>query len=120
MREGVPYLFGRNRTGPFSGFSAAKDRLDAAVQLRTPWVIHDLRRTLATGMNDLKVPPHIVEAVINHVSGAKGGVAGTYNWALYREEKREALDFWAAHVLKLGQPLLQVVTTDTETTFAEA
>ena len=55
------------------------------------------RRTAATGMVDLGVLPHVVEAVLNHVSGHKAGVAGVYNGEL-RAEKRQALDLWAAHV----------------------
>jgi hypothetical protein len=49
-------------------------------------------------MSDLGVQPHIVEAVLNHVSGHKAGVAGIYNRGAYRKEKREALDFWAYHL----------------------
>ena len=45
--------------------------------------------------------PHVVEAVLNHVSGHKSGVAGIYNRALYAKEKREALDRWARHLLEL-------------------
>ena len=46
-----------------------------------PWTLHDLRRTGATRMADSGVQPHIIEAVLNHVSGHKGGVAGIYNRA---------------------------------------
>ena len=63
-----------------------------------PWVIHDLRRTCATGMAELGIPPHIVEACLNHVSGARAGVAGTYNRAAYSDEKKLALERWADHV----------------------
>ena len=49
-------------------------------------------------MASIGVAPHIVEAVLNHVSGAKGGVAGTYNREQYEPEKRAALERWAAHV----------------------
>ena len=45
--------------------------------------------------------PHVVEAVLNHVSGAKAGVAGTYNQYQYLEEKRDALNAWGAHVANL-------------------
>jgi hypothetical protein len=62
------------------------------------WIIHDLRRTAATGMADLGVLPHIIEAILNHVSGHKGGVAGIYNRARYEEPMREALAKWGAHV----------------------
>ena len=63
------------------------------------WVIHDLRRTVVTRMAELGVQPHIIEAVINHASGHKGGVAGVYNRATYDREKRAALNLWAEHVL---------------------
>jgi integrase len=61
--------------------------------------LHDLRRSVATGMAELGVQPHVVEAVLNHVSGHKSGVAGVYNRASYDKEKRAALDRWADHVL---------------------
>ncbi len=49
-------------------------------------------------MADLGVQPHVIEAVLNHVSGHKAGVAGIYNRATYEKEKRETLDRWAQHV----------------------
>jgi hypothetical protein len=49
-------------------------------------------------MHALGVAPHVVEATLNHVSGHKAGVAGTYNLAEYRPEKQEALRRWAQHV----------------------
>ena len=64
-----------------------------------PWTLHDLRRTVVTGMNELGIAPHVVEAVVNHVSGrAKAGVAGVYNRAAYAIEKRTALQAWADHL----------------------
>lgn len=63
-----------------------------------PWTPHDLRRTVATGMAEIGVEPHIVEAVLNHVSGFKGGVAGVYNRATYEPQKQAALDKWARQV----------------------
>lgn len=90
---------------PTTGWSRAKARIDAAItelnggEPIPAWRLHDLRRTAATGMaEDLKIAPHIVEAALNHVSGAKAGVAGTYNRALYLEERKSALHRWAAHV----------------------
>ena len=63
-----------------------------------PWRVHDFRRTAATGLAELGVLPHIIEAVLNHVSGHKSGVAGIYNRARYESEMREALQRWADHV----------------------
>ena len=66
-----------------------------------PWRLHDLRRTAATGMAEIGVAPHIVEAALNHISGHKGGVAGIYNRAAYAQEKKAALERWADHVARL-------------------
>jgi integrase len=67
--------------------------------------LHDLRRTAATVMADrLGVQPHIIEAVLNHVSGHKGGVAGVYNHARYLGPMREALEAWATHVAAVVAP----------------
>ena len=50
-------------------------------------------------MAEIGIQPHIIEAVVNHVSGHKGGVAGVYNRATYAAEKRAALDRWAAWLM---------------------
>jgi integrase len=65
------------------------------------WTLHDLRRTMATRMADLGVQPHVIEAVLNHVSGHKAGVAGVYNRSTYADEKRAALDLWGSYVATL-------------------
>ena len=84
--------------GGFSGWSRAKASLDNAATV-APWTLHDLRRTAATRMADSGVQPHIIEAVLNHVSGHKGGVAGIYNRATYEPEKRAALDTLAIYIM---------------------
>jgi integrase len=103
---GRTMVFGRNDTHGFAGWAIAKARLDQHIAkangAMAPWVVHDLRRTVATCMAEkLKVPPHIIEAVLNHVSGHRAGVAGIYNRASYATEKREALSLWAEHVLAI-------------------
>ena len=90
-------VFGEGDEG-FSGWSRAKRVLDKTAKLKEAWVLHDLRRTAATRMADLGVQPHIVEAVLNHVSGHRAGVAGIYNRSAYKAEKRAALDLWANHI----------------------
>jgi integrase len=83
----------------FTSWSRGKSLLDASLAKTganpKPWTLHDLRRSVATGMAELGVAPHIVEAVLNHVSGHKAGVAGIYNRATYEKEKRAALVLWA-------------------------
>jgi integrase len=76
----------------------AKARRDKQTTLISAWRLHDIRRTVATRMAELGVLPHVVEAVLNHVSGHKAGVAGVYNRSSYAAEKRDALDLWGKHV----------------------
>jgi integrase len=92
-----------------SGFTKMKQKLDAAMLEEAkkehgdnaavaPWRLHDLRRTCATGMARIGIAPHIIEAALNHVSGAKAGVAGTYNREDYLPERKVAMERWAAYV----------------------
>jgi integrase len=89
-------VFGAGKGG-FSGWGQSKARMDRRSGL-SGWRIHDLRRTSVTGMAEIGIQPHVIEAVVNHVSGHKGGVAGIYNRAGYAAEKRDALQRWADHV----------------------
>jgi integrase len=84
--------------GGFQGWSKSKDALDEKTKGIQAWRLHDIRRTVATSMGDLGVHPHIIEAVLNHVSGHKAGVAGIYNRATYAAEKAAALTLWADHL----------------------
>jgi integrase len=103
-------VFGRIGTG-FSGWSKAKSELDAAiaaareerrVKPMESWRLHDVRRSFVTMVNERRIaPPHIVEAIVNHISGTKGGVAGVYNHALYLEDRTEALAAWGLYVADL-------------------
>ena len=67
-----------------------------------PFVLHDVRRSVATKMADLGIQPHIIEEILGHSrSGHKSGVAGIYNRASYAKEMRAALALWADHVRSL-------------------
>ncbi len=92
-------VFTTNGRSPISGFGRLKDRLDGAVGA-SDWRLHDIRRTVATGMAKAGVQPHIVEAVLNHRSGIVSGVAAVYNRHAYLGEKREALTQWAGIITK--------------------
>jgi integrase len=101
-----PRKNGHNDTLPqcrgYQGWSKSKAALDETTSWIKPWRLHDIRRTVATRMGDeLGVQPHIIEAVLNHVSGHKAGIAGIYNHATYAEQKRTALDMWAEHLEKI-------------------
>jgi integrase len=95
---------------PFAGWSKSKRALDRATKARAketgvapaafaPWNVHDLRRTVATGLQSLGVRLEVTEAVLNHISGSRGGIAGVYQRHDWASEKRAALESWAAHVL---------------------
>jgi integrase len=97
--------------GPFQGWSNAKAALDHRMlealgrkngkAVFKPWRLHDIRRTVATGLGDMGAAPHVIESILNHISGHRSGVAGVYNRAVYAVEKREALDRWAARVVEI-------------------
>ncbi len=93
-RNSRDFLFGEG-TGGYQGWSKSKAKLDENLGRMTPWRVHDLRRTVATGMANIGIQPHIIEACLNHVSGHKAGVAGVYNRSSYTKEKRFALDAWS-------------------------
>jgi integrase len=95
-------LFGDRADGGFTNWSFCKHELDARLGgAVTSWRLHDLRRTCATKMGDLGVLPHVVEAALNHQSGAKRGIAGIYNKSPYQREVQTALALWAEHVMAL-------------------
>jgi integrase len=87
------YVFTTTRKSPVGGFSKMLKRLSARSNT-SEWRLHDLRRTAASGMARLSVSPHVIEKILNHVSGTFAGVAGIYNRYGYDSEKREALEKW--------------------------
>ena len=91
----------RGKDTTASGFSKWKRQLDQASGVKH-WRLHDVRRTVSTGLARLEVPPHVIERVLNHTTGTFGGVAGTYNRFAYESEKRAALSVWAEHILKFA------------------
>src|SRR5215471_4349398 len=91
MRRGDrDFVFGIARAGGFSGWSKSKIALDKAVAFKEEWRLHDLRRTVRTGLGKLGIQPHIAEAVLNHIR--------TYDRNTYAAEKSAALDQWATHL----------------------
>jgi integrase len=85
---------------PFNGFSKGMDQFRTACGI-DHWTLHDLRRTLATGMARLGVQPHCIEALLNHVSGTLSPVAQIYNRHSYLPEARAAIERWETHVAAL-------------------
>jgi len=72
----------------------------ATVELE-PWVNHDLRRVVRSGLSSLKIADHVAEAVLAHV---RPGIAGTYDRHSYIDEKRDALIAWGAKLRSIAEP----------------
>lgn len=95
-----------------SGFSRALTRIianmakDLAGENQEPstvehFTLHDLRRTMATGLQRLGVRLEVTEAVLNHVAGTRGGLVGVYQRHDFLDEKRQALNAWSAEVARI-------------------
>jgi integrase len=93
------------------GETAALGESVEDVKAPAHWTFHDLRRTTASGMAGLGIPPHVVEAVLNHKSGTIKGVAAIYNRYSYADEKKAALEAWARKLATIvsGKPSGNVV-----------
>jgi integrase len=107
--EGSKFVFTTNARTAVSGFSKAKPALDRAMaelagEGSSPipgWVLHDLRRTVATNLQRLGVRLEVTESVLNHVSGSRAGIVGVYQKHDYATEKRQALDVWATRLAEI-------------------
>ncbi len=98
--EGRIHVFGRQGSNGFGGWSATMTdlrlRITALVGKAPDWTLHDLRRTMRSGLGRLGVPPHIAELAIGH---ARKGIEATYDRYHYGAEIATALDRWAEHVM---------------------
>jgi integrase len=112
--QGVPrtgtLVFSFDGTTQFQGFSKAKRRLDHVSRV-SDWTLHDLRRTVVSGMARLGVAPHVADKILNHQSGTISGVAAVYQRHEFMSERKEALHRWAQHVAKLIPPAAPLANT---------
>jgi integrase len=101
QRAGREFVFG-NRGGSFSAWSYSTMALNTRIATEGKplphWTLHDLRRTMRTGLGKIGVPPHIAELAINHV---KGGVEAIYDRFRYDDEIKAALARWTDHVITI-------------------
>jgi integrase len=97
-------VFTTNERTPVSGFSRAKSRLDALMGDPPEWVLHDLRRTAASGMARLGIAPHVVDRILGHTAGTIRGVAAVYNRFQYLPERKAALEAWSRFIETLVRP----------------
>jgi integrase len=101
-RRARDHLFGDRAAGGFASWHHGKRDLDSRLAGNVkPWRVHDIRRTVATGMADIGIEPHHIEAALNHFGGHRRGVAGIYNRSAYERAVKTALARWAEHVLAL-------------------
>jgi integrase len=100
------FIFTSGETRRLGNMSRARALLDASIKPKMPWVLHDLRRTVASGMAALDIKLPVIEKVLNHKSGSFRGIVGVYQRHEYAAEKRHALQRWANHVegLVSGKP----------------
>jgi integrase len=120
--KGADLIFTTTGMRHVSGYSKAKASLDkhmleplrselsAVESVGQPagvgeWILHDLRRTAATGMARLNIAPHVVDRILNHVSGTIRGVAAVYNRHAYLDERNAALEAWGRYVERLVRPV---------------
>ncbi|MCE3248726.1 MAG: phage integrase family protein [Geminicoccaceae bacterium] len=93
-----PYLLSATGERPWCDFPRSKRYLDARLPGMAPWVLHDIRRSVATGLQRLGARLETIEAVLGHVSGSRRGIVGTYQRHAFATEARAALDGWGRHV----------------------
>jgi integrase len=93
-------VFSRNGVTAVGDFSSQKRSLDGLCGVST-WRLHDLRRTMVSGMARHGVAPHVADKILNHVGGTISGVAAVYQRHEFLKERRDALESWGAHVVGL-------------------
>jgi integrase len=92
-----PFVFTTTGNKPFQGFSKSKARLDQASNV-TNWRLHDLRRTIVSGMARKRVAPHVADKILNHQAHTLPGAARVYQQHDFLDERRDALDLWSDHI----------------------
>jgi integrase len=101
-RIGERFVLTSNGEAPSSGYSKGKRKLDALLPPdMAPWRLHDIRRTVASGMARLGANLPVIERLLNHSSGSFAGIVGVYQKHDFADEKRRALDAWGAFVTDL-------------------
>src|SRR5580704_11125495 len=95
---GSDFVFTINGRNPIRGTHLVKRRIDALAPSIPTWVLHDIRRTVASGMARLGVNLPVIEKLLNHVSGSFAGIVGVYQRHSFADEKRAAMAAWARHV----------------------
>jgi hypothetical protein len=108
------FVFSPGGTAP-SGFSRAKTRLDGLIaklndgEPIAPWILHDIRRSTASGLAAQGVNLPVIERCLNHVSGSFAGIVGVYQRYDFADEMRAAMDRWGRYVEAMAETVGNVV-----------
>jgi integrase len=116
MPRHARFVFATSAGKNFQSFKRAKADLDRRSGV-TEWRLHDLRRTVVTGMARLGIPPHVADKILNHQSGTISGVAAVYQKHEFLDERKAALDLWAGHVARIiraAKPSVEGAVGDSE------
>lgn len=107
---GSDFVFSSDGSKPIAAWARAKKQIDKLAAI-DPWRVHDLRRTVATGLQRLGVSLQVVEAILGHTAGSRAGIVQIYQRYSYADEKRAALEAWGAHVIALieGRPVGKIL-----------
>jgi hypothetical protein len=73
-----------------------------------PWRFHDLRRTVATHMEEIGIPPHIVGSVLNHSPRGFKGITSIYTRGELIFDRRKALTAWSRYLSLLLEKTARV------------
>ena len=96
--------FGTARGKRFQRFGREKRVIDKLCGV-AGWRLHDLRRTIVSGMARLGIPPHVADKILNHQAGTISGVAAVYQRHDFLAERKEALDRWGTDVAQIVEAL---------------
>jgi integrase len=100
--EGCRFVFTNSGVKPIGNLNRFTQRLKG-LSFRD-WVVHDLRRSAAAGLQRLNIRTEVIELCLNHRGGSFAGVAGTYQADPLDEQRSVALQQWADHIAKLVKP----------------
>lgn len=109
-QKGSQFVFTTTGETAISGWSRVKAQIDTLSNVKA-WRLHDIRRTVATGLQRLGVRLEVIEAVLGHIGGSRAGVVGIYQRHSFDDEARAALVAWgrALERLVIGSECAEVI-----------
>jgi integrase len=99
--SGCDFVFTNDGSKPVANFTHIKIEIDKILRPESPWVIHDVRRSVASHLARLGVALPVIEKVLNHASHSFAGIVGVYQRFDYAIEKRDALAAWGREIERI-------------------